>query len=594
MQASRAGMVEGMIDGFHHDHSGQAGTPNEADKAITSDKGVTPDEADHQLVAPPVDDRPEKLPFGYSVSTPPASALTHQWRSSSWYITLVVTVGTFSDILSYAIIIPVIPYHLQDLGHENVSALTSWLLFAYSAGIFISTFPVAYFFHRYPVRRMPLVVAVLIMEGSFVLFMVAKPYWCMVLSRVIQGACSAVVWTVGFALICENIDPKNLGTNLGIAFSGVAVGVTVAPPIGGALYQHLGWHAPFIFCIILLGLDLVGRILVVEPKKKRFGALAERDARWEAQKQHAREAIHRTVSRAHSVPPSSPTALAVPLPQTTTASTAVASSVEPDTASTVHDKPKELSAIGVLIALAKMPRGLTAFMLVFTFGLVIGTLDPTLTLRVQAVWHKNADFVGIVYLAAAAPALFVGALAGWMADMWGSEWVLIPSLFLILPWAPLLILKSSLAGFMAYFAMMNLFATVLNTIAGLEMAIVAKQKEGISEIHEFAAMNLAFSVSSAVGAIVGGQIYDHVKNGWAVICWVSFGVFVATLVPPLFYAGNWTVWDRLRGVNKPPPSQHGHAPDEERAEGAGSPEADGAADASTSPKALTEAASTPK
>lgn len=313
-----------------------------------------------------------------------------------------VTLGTFSDILSFSIIIPVIPYHLQDLGHKNVSALTSWLLFAYSAGIFISTFPVAYFFHRYPIRRLPLVIAVLIMEASFVLFMVAKPYWTMVVSRVLQGACSAVVWTVGFALICENIDPKNLGTNLGIAFSGVAVGVTVAPPIGGALYQNLGWHAPFIFCIILLGVDLIARLLVVEPKKKRYGALAERDARWESQKKHVRESLHRSVSHVPSVraTASSPgTSPAVPLPPTDTTSTAVEPAVraDSDAASTAHTKPKELSPIQVLVALAKMPRGLAAFVMVFTFGLIIGVLDPTLTLRVQATWHKNSNFVGLIY-----------------------------------------------------------------------------------------------------------------------------------------------------------------------------------------------------
>jgi MFS family permease len=128
------------------------------------------------------------------------------------------------------------------MGYTNVAALMSWLLFAYSAGIFISTFPVAFFFHRYPWRRGPLVIAVLVMEGSFLLFMFAKPYWAMVLSRVIQGACSCVVWTgewnlnqvcaghaaandsVGFALICENVNPERLGVHLGFAFAGLSIG----------------------------------------------------------------------------------------------------------------------------------------------------------------------------------------------------------------------------------------------------------------------------------------------------------------------------------------------------------------------------------
>ena len=34
---------------------------------------------------------------------------------------------------------------------------------------------------------------------------------------------------------------------------------------------------------------------------------------------------------------------------------------------------------------------------------------------------------------------------------------------------------------------------------------------------QFAALNVAFSVASAVGAIAGGQLYDHVS--WAGVVW---------------------------------------------------------------------------
>jgi len=75
--------------------------------------------------------------------------------------------------------------------------------------------------------------------------------------------------------------------------------------------------------------------------------------------------------------------------------------------------PKKLKPWGVLLALVRSPRGVSAFLMTFIFGLVLGTLDPTyaskrsieaslthlhrLTLRVQAVWHKNSAFVGLIY-----------------------------------------------------------------------------------------------------------------------------------------------------------------------------------------------------
>ena len=40
----------------------------------------------------------------------------------------------------------------------------------------------------------------------------------------------------------------------------------VAPPIGGALYDRLGFRAPFVFGMIVVALDFVGRILFIERK----------------------------------------------------------------------------------------------------------------------------------------------------------------------------------------------------------------------------------------------------------------------------------------------------------------------------------------
>lgn len=109
---------------------------------------------------------------------------------------------------------PVLPYRLQSLHYNNVAVLMSWLLFAYSAGIFFCTFPVAFFFHRYPYRRGPLVIATLVMEASFVLFMLAPPYWAMVISRFIQGGCSCVIWTGKSTLLLVSLTRSWLCSHL--------------------------------------------------------------------------------------------------------------------------------------------------------------------------------------------------------------------------------------------------------------------------------------------------------------------------------------------------------------------------------------------
>lgn len=70
-------------------------------------------------------------------------------------MTVVVGVGVATDALAYVldisfkrlsdkadsdlqnIVVPVLPFRLQQLEYHNISELTSWLLFAYSLGIFL-------------------------------------------------------------------------------------------------------------------------------------------------------------------------------------------------------------------------------------------------------------------------------------------------------------------------------------------------------------------------------------------------------------------------------------------------------------------------
>ncbi|ODO12109.1 hypothetical protein I350_00895 [Cryptococcus amylolentus CBS 6273] len=449
-----------------------------------------------------------------------------RWRNSAWYITLVVTFGVAIDTLVYAIVVPVLPYRLQSLNYSNISSLTSWLLFAYSAGIFTCTLPVSYFFHRYPYRRAPLIGAVFTMMLALLLFMLAEPYWCMVLSRFVQGAASTVVWCLGFALICENVKEENVGRQLGYAMAGLSMGQSIAPPIGGALYQHLGWKAPLIFCEILCFIDLVLRLFILE-----------------------NTTIRQFHEERFNLPPGSlkPTIVdgQVVMPDNP--------GIEDTSCMALTEAEKEtmmgegLKPGHVVGALCKSPRGITAFMSMFVFGIITGLLEPTLTLRVQELWDKNSGFVGLVYLAAAAPTFFAGPIVGACSDRFGAEFIMLPCMILVLPWVPLMLLTGSLPGFIIFFALVNLLTTCAMNPAGLEVTMVARDIKGLSEIHQFGALQIAFAISTAVGTIIGGQFYDRIPNGWSAVIWFAFGIAVAVLPLIFFFSGNRPLVKRVFG-----------------------------------------------
>ena len=85
------------------------------------------------------------------------------------------------------------------------------------------------------------------------------------------------------------------------------------------------------------------------------------------------------------------------------------------------------------------------------------------------MWHKNSDFVGLVYreltaaeqgvpnnlgsVAASVPLFVTGPVIGALADKYGAEWIMAPSLLLTAPWLALLILDKSLPGFVVFFSL---------------------------------------------------------------------------------------------------------------------------------------------
>lgn len=370
-----------------------------------------------------------------------------EWRSSSWFITFVVAFGVATDIMTYSIIVPVAPYRLQSLGYDNVAALNSYLLVAYSAGLVLFTPICAFVFHRFPYRRAPLLGGLVVLQLALVLFAVATPYWCMIVARLLMGIGSAVVWNVGMAMICENVPQEHVGRQLGFAMSGVSIGGSIGPVLGGVLYDRLGWHAPFIFSICICAVEFIGRLIIIERKEvKRWGigldeVLADVDGRPLEQTQD------------------SDSGQASPIGARGRGAAAVEEKGK--TLKTASGSVRHLTPIEVLVKLSSSPRALTAVAIMFMFALIIGGIDPTLPLRAQDVWNKDSLFVGIIYLVASVPTFFTGPLVGHLADKFGAEWMAAPCLLLSLPFFPLLILKASFAGFVIVFMLASELQTAL-------------------------------------------------------------------------------------------------------------------------------------
>ncbi|KAG8759496.1 hypothetical protein FRC14_005784 [Serendipita sp. 396] len=438
-----------------------------------------------------------------------------KFRSSVGFCTAVVFLSVYVDLLVYSVIVPVIPFRLEKLGYEHPSALVGWLLVAYSLGLIVATPPIAFFAEKYWSRQNPLIISLLLLIGSQVLFMEAKVYWAMCLARVIQGLSSAVVWVVAFSLLCDTVPEAQLGQQLGIVMSGLTLGFLVGPPVGGVLNDKLGYRSPFIFAICFCVLDLIGRLLIIEKDDA---------ARWIAQEP--------------------------------TEETQVGAENENVTPSVKSRERSQLSVLKVIVKLGRSKRAFVAFVNVFIYGITFTITEPTLPLRLADVYGFTSLKVGIIYLATVVPSLFSTPLAGLIGDKIGVEWVTIACQLLSAPWWVVMAIRGPLALMVTSLALADFFLAAVVTPITADLAAVGRELDGIGYAHVFGAFNFAYSCASAVGPLIGGQIYARVTHGWTIIMGMSSGLILLSAVFAAYGAGENPIFDRLfRNPSKTRPSE---------------------------------------
>ena len=141
-----------------------------------------------------------------------------RWRSSTTFILTTVGVGFFSDLFSFSIIIPILPFILRDRLHfpDNlVQSRVSYLLGVFGASS-AGLAPIAGILaDQWTDRRLPFLMGLLFLFLSTGLFFLGQRFWVLLLARILQGSSAAVIWTVGSALTLETVGPNNLGKSFG-------------------------------------------------------------------------------------------------------------------------------------------------------------------------------------------------------------------------------------------------------------------------------------------------------------------------------------------------------------------------------------------
>ncbi|KAI0005376.1 major facilitator superfamily domain-containing protein [Russula compacta] len=384
-----------------------------------------------------------------------------QWRASPWFITL----GIATDFLIYSIIIPVMPFHLQAL----------------------ATPIIAWYTERLNSRKGPLMIGLLALSGSQIFLMESRKYWTMAIARVLQGISGAVVWTAGLALICDTIkSEEEVGRYLGLAMSGLPLGQLIGPPVGGALFDRFGIRGPCLFGIVVLSVDVIGRLLLIERRE----ALAwgfDPAARANPPSGYLSDsAVHEAYQYGTFA-----TETGLPSERGRQLSHAPASGETDSTDSllewetgahatqTFHTQHDQISFFQVIRGLCMSSRAVAAVVNSLVYGILCSLQEPTLPVHLQRTWQLSSSQVGFVFVAAALPAMLAPPIAGWFTDHVGTEWVSFICLLLAVPCWIAVTSRSNLSFFVTAFAFENLCTAAFVAPVTTELALVSRRIPGV-------------------------------------------------------------------------------------------------------------------
>ncbi|PLN81782.1 MFS transporter [Aspergillus taichungensis] len=331
------------------------------------------------------------------------------WRSSRNFVICVVCFAEMTDILLYGLIVPIVPTALRErvnLSQGDEQRWTSILLALHGAAMTMVAPICGYFADRAQSRRLPFLIGLAVLMAATALLCIGTHLALWIVGRLLQGGAGAMVWTVGLALLVDRFEEDALGQALGYAAMSTVVGNTAGPLLGGVLYEHGGYYAPFGLAFGVLGLDAILRVMVAEdvPKKATSEPLNVEHVQMGTEKSEAPDEGN---------------------------ATATAAGVEGAGAHTRDNKAPDQSAMDcsppdpcqppkhgtAVLSLLRSPRMFLALAIYFLVSVVLTAFNSVLPLFVRDTFAWKQTAQGLIFIPLMVPHV-IDPVIGYVLDRW--------------------------------------------------------------------------------------------------------------------------------------------------------------------------------
>lgn len=502
--------------------------------------------------------------FAWLTGSPTRPPLLLGLRSSKTFILITVASAVFTDIFTYGLVVPVLPFALEERVNINPDDIQSWvsiLLAVYGAALLTASPVCGLLADKSESRRTPLILGLLALGGATVMLCVGSSIEILIAGRVLQGVSAAVVWVVGLALLVDTVGSEEVGQAMGYVGLSMSLGILLAPLLGGVVYDAAGYYAVFAMAFGLIVVDIILRLAMIEKKvavrwlgkearegdviapaegNKTFGEADEANELDRRSEGGIEMANHHNDGKQHM--PQDPAAENTP--DQTPIQTAI--------------KKTWGQRLPPVIWLLASRRLLSALWAVLIQASLLTAFDAILPLYVRDTFGWTSVGAGLIFLPIVITSFF-GPLIGWASDRYGPRWFATAGFVAA---TPLLILlrfvdHNSTKQKVLLCALLALIGVALAlqltpVMAEITYTVVAKEKKQVpgffgkngAYAQAYGLFNMAFAGGCLVGPLLAGFVVE--ARGWKLATMILGIVSAVTAVPVVIWAGG-SIWKKRRG-----------------------------------------------
>lgn len=348
----------------------------------------------------------------------------------------------------YCAVSPVFPTALTARFHIKEDEVQGWVdtLFAIeAAGLLFASPVVGYFSDKVVKRKAFLVLGTVVLLAAHAVQAFVKHIGALIVGRLLQGGCAAVVWGVGLALVADRTPSNRTGEIMGYVSAPFNAAAVAGPVLGGIIYDRAGYVCLFAVGFAFIGIQFALLLLLAEHDQKKTTPLIPDPATFVAESCVAvpepamRSASISTVKTEDifSTTFSSETKSVYSANESKLTEQSIwgeYASFQESTTSTLWER----IAASTLVAFAKSWQLWATFLANVVVAMILPGFDVTLPIFAEQTFGWNSLGAGLLFLALAVPGLFQ-PLLGKITDRFGPRWSVTGGLALcIIPYACLM------------------------------------------------------------------------------------------------------------------------------------------------------------